>query len=1124
MPPDVLPAELKPALAEFLKAQKLFLSGPRGKASLRDVSGFGQTLRSPTEPGLFVGRGAAAAGSAMDWMMRLPQELLEHEKAPLLDLADMGKKGASLAMAAGLQVIALGSKALLAGRGKPPKLAAEAILHAAFGADKSALAIRKPIIDPKFPWVTPFDLGNLPDISKLVREGSLREVIRTFAECGYVAQQERNWVGQVKSFGRVTGLVPNRACGGQVIQIRYADFGAAPPSAASIADIMISLPTLGGCVRVSLRSIVPDFFDQARWAGQGTIPVTLPADVTTGCIGFFSVPPPLEATGPCTGGSLATAAGMLQSILTDQFGPQGTMIGQVVVDVAIKAEAGRHGTLPCADCQTDNLNHLDAGPPFIKGFRVVESGSVHPRGTVTLQWSVGNADRIEIVARPIAGSENPHELPPITGTLPLEGRSTLAVPCTRRWEAEYVLRASNANGCTTAPIEAVVALKSGYSDYRIGAAKADVTDRRPGLGMAGFAWKGQKTSGRVHSGSDLIEIPQFARAFVIEENRAAANRVRVAIVVADIWTCTLAVKREVVKRLNDMYHPPQFSEETVLIAGTHTHAGAGGYSEYFLYNLTPQGFDQQVFDTIVSGIVTAITTANVTKVPGRIFANAADLADCGANRSFEALERNVGFDRNKPELWTDREMLLLKFVADVDNRGTTRPIGALNWYAIHPTSLGMFNADVSGDSKGRAGFLFEKDRTENEAAPHFVAAFGNGSAGDVSGNVTLDRQGNKIVTKPLGGAATPAASFPPLIRSSTAGAQDVRRMEALGERQFQHALDLYEAATQEITGPITTAHFFQDMSNVAIRAKPGARTWPAALGVSFGAGSSEDSIAYATVDLPFSLGTLDIDAGIIEGMTHVEMVVGAIEAVPILVALALRAPVTVAAIAGAILTQAPISAVLVPEVLKAITLFVLPHARSCVASQVAALMFPGEVTNCPPRSDEGTWTWVPPPAANLTAECIAGHAEKPIMFNVGMWCLSFTPTSGGAAQLFPCPLVPHVLPLHLLRIGSVAIAGVPAEFTSTAGLRLKGDLLAASGGTLTHVAVSNYSNGYSGYVATEEEYGAQHYEGASTLYGPHTLAAYRQTFDMLAAIVFGRLPKMTNPPKPFVVPAVFHKL
>ena len=49
------------------------------------------------------------------------------------------------------------------------------------------------------------------------------------------------------------------------------------------------------------------------------------------------------------------------------------------------------------------------------------------------------------------------------------------------------------------------------------------------------------------------------------------------------------------------------------------------------------------------------------------------------------------------------------------------------------------------------------------------------------------------------------------------------------------------------------------------------------------------------------------------------------------------------------------------------------------------------------------------------------------------------------------------------------------------------------------VIISGLSNGYSHYLTTAEEYALQHYEGASTLYGPHTLLAWQQIFDDLAA-------------------------
>lgn len=118
MPIDI-PIELKPVLSAFLKENKLFLASPGGKARMREVSGFGRTLRYPTDPGSFVGKGAALADATIGWVTRPPQRLLDHDRTPLVDVSDMTKKEAPLTMAAGLQVIALGAKALLVGVDQP---------------------------------------------------------------------------------------------------------------------------------------------------------------------------------------------------------------------------------------------------------------------------------------------------------------------------------------------------------------------------------------------------------------------------------------------------------------------------------------------------------------------------------------------------------------------------------------------------------------------------------------------------------------------------------------------------------------------------------------------------------------------------------------------------------------------------------------------------------------------------------------------------------------------------------------------------------------------------------------------------------------------------------------------
>ncbi|KAI8376985.1 Neutral/alkaline nonlysosomal ceramidase [Blakeslea trispora] len=97
---------------------------------------------------------------------------------------------------------------------------------------------------------------------------------------------------------------------------------------------------------------------------------------------------------------------------------------------------------------------------------------------------------------------------------------------------------------------------------------------------------------------------------------------------------------------------------------------------------------------------------------------------------------------------------------------------------------------------------------------------------------------------------------------------------------------------------------------------------------------------------------------------------------------------------------------------------------------------------------------------------------------------------------------PEVLDIQLLRIGNVFIYGVPSEFTTMSGRRLRKSIKKALikhglGNNDTIVIHSGPANGYASYCATFEEYQHQRYEGASTPYGPHTLQAYMNAFDEL---------------------------
>lgn len=1059
--------------------------------------------------------------SAVEWALLLPEPLLEVREAPLVEIDQLKPEARVKLISDGLSVLTLGALSLLGGGslGKPNYIekSPAAIVQVAFGSDGISKKLRTNLIDPRapvLPDVAGLDSAKLQD---LLRGGALHKLLRRFAECGYAAQADRDWVAQVRPIGRIVALSPDRACAGQTLLVRFEALGPVPPP-----DILLAVPTRTSCTHFRFSAVAPHLLDPAHWTGSGEISVTLPEDVTSGAAGLFYMPPPQTQAGPCSLGDLAVAAGEWQNILADQFKDAGVLEGAQVVKVATAVEASRMRPLPCAHPQEpDRENMLRAGSPVIHRFGVLESGPVHPRGTLTLVWSVSNADAVAIYARTAPGSENTHELLNLPLAPAMQGQVTLNVPCTKRWEATIVLEASNGNGCVAAgSIKSEIDVTSGYSDWLVGAAKDDITDRRPELPMAGFAYQRQRSSGQVQlDEQDKYEVPLYARAFYIGENRPSGERRELCIVVADLWTATIAVKTEVLRRLNAPYETPapgsqaRWNEANLLIAGTHTHAGPGGYSEYGLYNLTIGGHEPQVFDIVVQGIVNAVSAAATRARPGRIYIQKGNLADCGANRSLEASMLNREFDRSKPETWTDREMLLLKFEVDLDNRHHTRPLGALNWYAIHPTSLGMFNRTISGDNKGWAEMLFEREMASK--ASGFIAAFGNAAAGDVSGNVKLDASGRKSYRRPLGGSRPEALFVPPMISNPADADIDIHNMRELGQRQFEHAFGLYIKATFELTGRIDMRHSFIDMSNVQIDGVPGARTWPAMLGISFGAGSSEDSIAYASMRL---LGIeMDFDAAIPEGMTRVEQTAGIVALVGLLTAQLVFAPGTVAALLAALTTRTAPAPSLLLAIWPLIAALAIPGARAVAASGVASLSFVDAVPV--PTDPDGVWKWKVPDPLFVDQEIVVGHGAKPIMFAIGKAELHFTPYPGKPArEPVDCPLVPHVLPLQLLRIGSLAVAAVPAEFTAAAGRRLKGTVLSAFGSELTDVVLSGYSNGYSGYVTTQEEYGAQHYEGASTLYGEYTLQAYQQSFKRLvAAMISGTKAQTTSR---FKVPAV----
>jgi neutral ceramidase len=106
---------------------------------------------------------------------------------------------------------------------------------------------------------------------------------------------------------------------------------------------------------------------------------------------------------------------------------------------------------------------------------------------------------------------------------------------------------------------------------------------------------------------------------------------------------------------------------------------------------------------------------------------------------------------------------------------------------------------------------------------------------------------------------------------------------------------------------------------------------------------------------------------------------------------------------------------------------------------------------------------------------------KPILLDVG-------------AAVKPYAWTPNIVDIQLLRIGPLLIIVAPGEATTMSGRRWRNAIASAApeilGVKSPHVVLGGPANTYAHYIATEEEYSVQRYEGASTLFGPHTLAAY----------------------------------
>lgn len=343
----------------------------------------------------------------------------------------------------------------------------------------------------------------------------------------------------------------------------------------------------------------------------------------------------------------------------------------------------------------------------------------------------------------------------------------------------FLLFISSRSFCITPP--------SLSESYLIGQGISDITGPSAGVGMMGYSMLNQKTTG--------IQMRLWARAFVFSSPKT--NK-KVTFVLCDLGMIFQAVKREVVKRLKVKYGEI-YNDDNVMLTATHTHSGPGGFSEYWVYNLSIRSFNKQNFEVIVNGIVAAIEKADRNLTPASILFSEGDLFNVGMNRSPLAYDHNPSSEKEKYPNNFDTKMSLIRLQAL-----SGKEIGLINWFPVHATSIGNKNKLISGDNKGYAEYLFEKLKgTSYFKNDQFLAAFAQSHSGDVTPNLW---------------------GYPDTVH-------DYKRMKIIGARQFSKALELYNSPQETLSNEVDYRHKFIDMKALAC---------PPAIGLSTLAGSTED--------------------------------------------------------------------------------------------------------------------------------------------------------------------------------------------------------------------------------------------------------------------------------------------
>ncbi|XP_045768235.1 neutral ceramidase-like [Maniola jurtina] len=332
--------------------------------------------------------------------------------------------------------------------------------------------------------------------------------------------------------------------------------------------------------------------------------------------------------------------------------------------------------------------------------------------------------------------------------------------------------------------------------YQVGVGIADMTGPCVEITFMGYAELGQTGQG--------IHMRQYSRAFIFVKGDT-----RVVLVTADVQAVGIAVRREVVKNLQESYGD-MYSLRNVILTGTHTHSGPGGHLVDFLLDVSILGFSRETYNAYVDGITRSIMRAHENIIPARLFFSSTRVQDAQYNRSPFSYDHNPSEERERYDRNVEDELTQVRIVK---SDGSLH--GVMSWFSVHTTSMNMTNQLVSSDNLGYAAYRMEKTLNPGRPAgkPAVVAGFFSSILGDISPNLRgaqCEFSGNECDNQFLICAALERCF------AKGPGNDMFESAKIIGERVYQGAMVALQNPSEELVGEISVIHQFVDMPEQAV--------------------------------------------------------------------------------------------------------------------------------------------------------------------------------------------------------------------------------------------------------------------------------------------------------------------